>query len=381
MPQVGERRIAHGETREWTGAGWAPVQAGTAAPEQAAPAGPTRYQPGLADTPGTAFFNELARTGKEAATGFIQSPWDALKGLVGLPQQAWKGLTEDIPTLMRDPSLLQETPAAIAQGVRDFGDDPRAGGSLLGQMLLAPKIPGMAETALERGPGMVGRAAAKVGRGVESAGTGLAGQGVLRTALGGYAGGPAGAVTAAISPKALELGGRALQRGGQALEGADVLGGLKRAASRLKPDIPEPEPFVPRSRAVTGGTITNEMLANHAPSLDEFLGPSGPSAGFDWPEAGGRYQPDASGSHKLTSPSREALAPQLLESPSFKRIKRGEQPGTTVSALDEISNPGAQQFFERQDRMLAQPEYADYLANIRRMNAEPRPMTPGSIRR
>lgn len=433
MPEMGERRTSGGETREWTGSGWARVQAAAAAPPQA-PAGAERYQPGLGDDYGSAFLGELARTGKEAALGVARSPWDMLKGVLGLPGQVVKGLTQDLPTLLKDPSLLKEAPTAVAQGVKDLGDNPREAGSLLGQMLLAPKLPAAGETALARGPGIVGRGMAKVGRGVEATGTSLAGNGLVRTALGGYAAGPVGAAGAAIAPKALELAGKGLQRGGKVLEGADVLGGLRRAAGlekgpsgdmraqtaaarRRVEGIPEgdypwtperanpeawragaaPEPFVPLDIVEGNPEGWRQSVLGRTSSLDDFLGPEGPKAEFQWPEAGGTFRPNAAGSHVRIEPATEpanlaglkdAARPSFADEfgitdPETASLANegnvdfgvGDLSPDTARTLSEVGSPGAQRYIQSQLDRINGPGYESVRDLLDQLHTEPRPMT------
>lgn len=224
-----------------------------------------RYHPNSADTPTSAFLGELARTGKEAAIGLARSPWDAVKGLVGLPQQAIKGLVQDLPQLVADPSLLTELPGAVRDGVMDLAQHPREAGSLLGQTLLAPKIPGAANAVLREGPSVVGRGMGAVGRGMEAVGTSkLAKRGGTYGALTELATGhPAAAAVTAVIPPALEYGGKGFQKLGGSLEGLDL---------SFKGRTPVPEATVPESRRLNPARFSTEV-PNYGKQLDAIDGP------------------------------------------------------------------------------------------------------------
>lgn len=201
MPQQGEIRRGATESVQWDGSRWQPLQ-----PSDTAPA---MHHPGLSESPVDAELGELGRTAKEAGIGLLRSPLDMAEGL-------YNTVRHPLDTLVG----MGKAVAHPVDTVKAIGDDPRMGGSLLGQLLLAPKLPGMAETAAAEGPGVVGRGVGAVGRGMEAVGTSAPAK-----AAGGF-----GAMEAALrldpkglaiaaAPKALELGGRGLQSVGRSIEG------------------------------------------------------------------------------------------------------------------------------------------------------------------
>jgi hypothetical protein len=158
-----------------------------------------------------------------AAKGLARSPIDLVKGLLNLPAQVVHGLGVDLPALIADPSLVTEIPQAAKDAVEFANTHPDEMGSLLGQSLLAPKVPGAANAALRHGPTAVGRTMSAVGRGAEAVGTSKIAKmaskfGPMEAALRMD---PYG-IAVAAAPKVLEVGGKALQKGGAALEGLDL---------------------------------------------------------------------------------------------------------------------------------------------------------------
>jgi len=174
----------------------------------------------LDDTPGmfgSAGRRELLRTGTEAAIGLARSPLDAVKGLFGM-------VAHPIDTATN----LASSVAHPLDTIEALGDDPRAAGSLLGQVLMGrvagPKVGAVARAsapALAEGAASVGRGVGAVGRGLEVAG---ASEPVQKAAqLGGLHSilnlDPRG-VALAAAPTALKYGGKAVQAGGRLLERA-----------------------------------------------------------------------------------------------------------------------------------------------------------------
>lgn len=223
MPQQGEIRRGATESVRWDGSKWTPLAPET---DTSVP----MYHPRSADTPTTAAIGELARTGKEAAIGLARSPWDLVKNTLGM-------VAHPINT-------IENTAHAIAHPIdtaKALGDDPRAAGSLLGQLLIAPKMPGMAETAATEGPSVVGRGLGTVGRGMEAASNAVldskGGIPLGMTAAGtAFSGHPIAAAAEIGLPLAAKYGGKGLQAAGRSLEG------LKRAAApsleaAVKPDV------------------------------------------------------------------------------------------------------------------------------------------------
>jgi hypothetical protein len=123
---------------------------------------------------------------------------------------------------------------------------------------------------------------------METAGAGLAALpatgalGALKS-LAGY-GKEAGALA---NPAADLLGGRAL-----AYEGAQAARGARPAVPAIEKLMETPS-FVNLPR----GPVS--MAKSSAAAFEDILGPEGPKAAFDWPELGGRFAPDATGSHVL----------------------------------------------------------------------------------
>lgn len=325
---------SYGET--WDGQQW---QASGASADTSVP----QYHPGLADTPASAFVSELGRTAKEAAIGVAKSPWDMLQSVLH-PVDTVTGMGHAI--------------AHPLDTIKAIGDNPRAGGSLLGQMLLAPKIPGLAEGA----PGVVGRGLGAVGRGMEAAGTSQVAQtagrfGAMEAALRLD---PKG-IAIAAAPAILKYGGQGAQRLGSSLEGLTsfargtapveaphpVLSVAERAQltkQGLSPEAiarfeasqaPKPTPPTPRVRqSSSSGPSGNEMdqpldpgklwpyqsdaiQAGRSPAsrlatasagtkppdlMNEYLASTaGPAKDFTM--GGTKYSADASGSHVAVPPS------------------------------------------------------------------------------
>lgn len=140
-PRLGEQRTQGGVTGQWDGQTWRKV---------AAPEGDVLTS-SLEDGPMMAATTSLMQTAGSAAKGLARSPWDMLKALPQMPGTVYKGLTQDIPALMRDPSLLKEIPAAAKMGANYLGNNPEEAGSLLGQVLLGEgaRLPGVKSAAVQ----------------------------------------------------------------------------------------------------------------------------------------------------------------------------------------------------------------------------------------
>lgn len=225
MPQAGEIRRGSTESVQWDGSRWQPL---------AKDEGPSkRYQPGLGDDYASAFTNELGRTAKEAAIGLARSPLDLVKNTVGM--------------VAHPITAVENAAHAVAHPidtVQALGDDPRAAGSLLGQVLLGKVAPDALGSLAANGPSVVGRGMSAVGRGLENAGSAVLDRGGIpigMTAAGTAAAGHPLAAAAEIGlPLAAKYGGKGLQAVGRSLEG------LKRAAAPTKiADASSPTPFGP----------------------------------------------------------------------------------------------------------------------------------------
>jgi hypothetical protein len=172
----------------------------------------------LDDTPGmfgSAGRRELFRTGKEAAIGLARSPLDAVSGLFNLVRHPIDSATN-----------LASAVAHPLDTVEALGDDPRAAGSMLGQVLLGKLVPGNLGKIGEvgaRGVAGVGRGAGAVGRGMETLAASkpiqrMSELGALGEAL--YHGNPVGGMAAYMAPTAIKYGGKGLQAAGSLMERA-----------------------------------------------------------------------------------------------------------------------------------------------------------------
>lgn len=72
------------------------------------------------------------------------------------------------------------------------------------------------------------------------------------------------------------------------------LAGEYLTAGRAAKVVPEAVQGLREAPVAAKATRSGDLMA-------DFLGSEGPKPGFDWPEAGGRYEPDASGSHRLAA--------------------------------------------------------------------------------
>lgn len=214
-----------------------------------------RYHPNTGDTPDSAFIGELVRTGKEAGIGLLRSPLDLAKGFGNT-------VLHPLNTLMG----LGHTIAHPVDAAMELARNPREAGSQLGQMLLTPALPGATETALAKGPGIVGRGMGAVGRASETAGTSkvLAKARALAPAeaLTGHLG---AAIASVATPAILEHGGKLLQRGGAALEGLDLASLGRKAA------VPEAIATVPESRRLGPARFSSE-IPDYGQTMDNASG-------------------------------------------------------------------------------------------------------------
>lgn len=223
----GPLRTVGGETREWNGSAWVPYSApvDTSVP---------MYHPGLNESPSSAALSELERTAGEATAGLAHSPWDLVKNTVGM--------------VAHPIDALENTAHAIihpVDTVKALGDDPRAAGSLLGQIVLGhAAIPPLVDAATAENLGGATRA---IGSGMETAGKSKLAKlaqygGVYRAANGS----PMGAAMA-VAPEVLKYGGRGLQNLGDTIEG------LKSAA------VETPKP----NSVLSGVTLSPDAVARN----------------------------------------------------------------------------------------------------------------------
>lgn len=207
----------------------------------------TPYDTDMNDPEGKklSFTKDPSRYLGHAAKGLARSPIDLVKGLLGLPAQIVKGLGVDLPTLIANPSLVTEIPQAAKDAAEFANTHPDDMGSLLGQALLAPKVPGAANAALRNGPRIAGKTLSAVGRGAEAAGefaakTNKKGIVPLVTAATGH---PWMTAAELAAPPVLKGAGKLAQKGGAALEGLDLSYKgrvpFERAATEVGPDPAE----------------------------------------------------------------------------------------------------------------------------------------------
>lgn len=256
----------------WDGAQWndpADAFLSSVTPPAAAPAAAADPADGsFAFRPGESTGAAMLRYGGEELKGVARSPIDALKGLLHLPGAVVKGWTQDIPALLRDPSLLREAPRAAVDAASDLAMHPTELGSQLGQVLIAKGAPAAAPAvgeaaargglAATRGAlGATGRVASAVGRGVEAVGESApirhgSTWGAGAATLGGR---PFSAAGLASAPYVLRGGGRLAQRVGSALSdlsGSEALASPEGAVSALQRRLNPPVAPTMRELMVRG---------------------------------------------------------------------------------------------------------------------------------
>lgn len=170
----------------------------------------------IGDSPGmfgSAGRRELGRTATEAGIGLVRSPIDAVKGLFNLARHPIDSVSNTVNAI-----------AHPIDTVKALGDDPRAAGSMIGQLLLGKVIPenlGTITNATGRGVSAVGRAAESVGDAIGGSKFSVGGMTIpgLGAAEALFRGDPKGLAVAA-SPYALKYGGKGMQAIGGALERA-----------------------------------------------------------------------------------------------------------------------------------------------------------------
>lgn len=310
---------------------WEAQRKGGSAPGVTAPEGDgsflpetTRYQPGGADASEgfgwKAAGKELARTAGETAVGLARSPIDMLKGLLGLPGQVVEG-AKQIGNLAADPSLLLESGRAAKMGIDYIGEHPREGGSLIGQMLLAPKVPEAAKFVAEKGPPAIGNTMSAVGRGSEALGKskpvkrlGLIGS--LGEVLHGDIKG--GMISASVPPL-LEYGGRAMQSAGNKIANVDVMQGLSRAVNRVTPGEQFTEP------TAADGMRTDVESARNNASKGMSRAQANQRAGYGVKSAEVPYDRT-----DIMSPSKA----ELTKSGPLQGLEQAVSPGSSVDPAD-----------------------------------------------
>ncbi len=250
----------------------------------------TRAHAQLDDTPGmfgSAGRRELLRTGKEAGIGLLKSPIDAVKGLFGMVAHPIDSATN-----------LASAVTHPLDTIEALGDDPRAAGSMLGQVLMGKLVPGNLGTIGEvagdaskiaaRGVAGLGRGAGAVGRGLETVAASapakhLATWGGVEAAMRMD---PKGLMVAA-APAALKYGGKGLQAAGRVMERApsamDSLMGsgsaLEEAAAArqagFRSGMTPAEPMTPWSPFEAGAESAAEDATAAVTKPHVRLGPGG----------------------------------------------------------------------------------------------------------
>lgn len=243
---LSDEQIEHGLVR----------QGASSTGDETEPLGP-RYHPGLGDDPTSAVMGELGRTGLEALKGVARSPLDMVKALL-----------HPIDTV----TGLAHTVIHPLDTVESLAKSPRDAGSVLGQLLLAPKVPEAANAILREGPSMVGRGMGSVGRGAETAGK----SSILKKAqalapIEAATGHIGPAIASAVAPPILEYGGRALQRGGASLEGLDL------SLKSRPPAAPVEDPIDPAADTVRETVRTARDLK------DKGASPAQAASRAGWP--------------------------------------------------------------------------------------------------
>lgn len=288
---------------------------------------PTPYGEGYKaspyDSPDTARTNELERTALAFGKGVAHSPVDMLKGALGIPKQIAEGYTSAIPTLLKDPSLLKEAPAAAVQGIKDIGADPETGGSLAGQLALGKAGPKGAlkglETATRMAPGVIGAPIEALGKGMEYAGTSRPVQALGKFGpLEALARGDWKGLAAAAVPPVLEYGGKALKSVGSRIRASDPLQGIMRAVAPVRNALASP---------LTMGAEEAIASPHGAPVSTEHVGYSLPSEQNDF-----NYEKPSPKFHNR--PSLDALARLTDSAPPYSGPERRTASRTNDAGAD-----------------------------------------------
>jgi len=278
-------------------AGFMPDSRSPVAAPAAAPDDSFTFQPGESTA------HAMLRYGGRELLGAARSPLDALKGLLQLPGAVVKGWTEDIPTLLRDPSLLKELPGVAADAATSVAMHPEELGSLLGQAVIGKAVP----TVVPK----VGPALTRAGGLVESAAGDIANQGLLK------------GLSKAVAAPTIEKGGQLLQRAGKALE--------PMAAERPVAKIPTG----PRTRYL-GSKEVPYRLPSEMPTVDPY---SPNISGFD-PAApasdiamGGPYEPP--GPRWFSAAAQQGTEASPVDVLQQRTLPAGPQPRGLLTAGQE----------------------------------------------
>src|SRR5262245_2103885 len=272
MPDTYRVKLSDGRTVRVTTSGGPPSEAdvmaqlssgaGSRPPAAAPPDDSFKFNPDESTA------HAMARYAGNELLGLVKSPRDALMGLIGMPGAVWKGWTQDIPTLLRDPSLLTELPGVTKDALATVATHPEQLGSLLGQALIGKAVP----ATVARTP-----AALKWGgEFLEGTGSDIATHGLLK-----------GLSKAAISP-IVESTGRFVQRLGEPGLGKRLINTL---FERTAPNRPVAGPRGPRKR--WGSKEVPYQMDPNAPTYPRWSTTEPPPPPPDgWPGDNGPYGSD-----------------------------------------------------------------------------------------
>jgi len=290
-----------------------------------------RYMPGLGDDYTSAVEGELGRTAGKIGHGVLNIIPDTVSGV-------YNTVRHPLDTLMG----VAHQVANPGETIMNLARNPDQATSLLGQMLLAPKIPGMANTALAEGPSLIGRGMSAVGRAAEAAGqhpmlTKAAALAPVE-ALTGHI--PA-AVVSAVTPPALEYGGRLLQRGGAALDGLDL--SIKSGRGAAADAFTGRRPYVPQGTEIRD--YGSELSPHETPTYERQSSPSGDirgSAGLRGLQKAVRYatEPDAWMNDQSAQPEVSDVERTIEDAQRGHRVVEPNAfTGNSLSGLEEAAAP------------------------------------------
>lgn len=246
MPEIGEQKRVGDVVGRWDGSTWRRVPQQEAADVDAnvgTVLGPN-YHPREGESPLSAMFGELARTGGRAVKGFA-------KGLVDLPTLL-APILHPVDTLEGGINAVKHPIDTLTNAVGSMVADPEVAGHALGTTVLGAKGPGLALKGARMAPALASRAAGAVGRGLEAAGNSTAARLTGRFGPGAVLmhPSPAGAAVSAAAiagPPALRGLGRVLQKFGPAAKEAGAAAGDAALSLSEQHGLPPPGARVPAS--------------------------------------------------------------------------------------------------------------------------------------
>lgn len=361
MPQPGEVRHGASESVQWDGSRWQPIGPAAALPSTDHPSVDMLGIPGLeeiANLPSNLV--KGVQAAPDVARNLFSHPGATLKGFVqGASEAATPGRTGLLALLTGGATLPATLAAAGGQATAEAGrvlthtsNAPQSFPDAALEVAGAAAMPGLA--------GAEGALAAKAG------GQAKLVKGAIGAGLGGYEGYKYGGIPGMVAGAA---GGAAVGGGKVRLPGrlgalSDLLSpaeaetpsriGLQNAVTPEPPVTPGPSQVgrwdASRVTPLSGGQVPSasvddvlndlggraadtkagfspEMVAKlngikqaAQPDLYDLATAPTPPAGFDWPEAGGRMEPDAMGSHKLVADDPAAQLAAKLGTPSDAEV-------------------------------------------------------------